>query len=121
MNMTKKTYFLEIKNASNTRTDGSINIQSRFKIPYQQLGITVQGVEVLKHIVLVVTRGGNQAVVRPFKDFVVFDEDIKEDKQGCSGFFKFNLFDKISFSGDGDYYIMCSLGTTTSNIIKVTV
>ncbi len=121
MNINKEKYFLEIKKVSQSNNAGSISIQGQFEIPYQKLGITVQSVEVLKHIVLVVTRGGNRAVTRPFKDFILFEEDIKELNQGCSGFFNLNLFDKITFSGKGDYFVMCSLGTTMSNIIKISV
>lgn len=121
MNSNRKEYFLEIKYVPQANKNGSINIQGEFEIPYQQLGMTVDGAEVLKHVVLVVTRGGNRAAIRPFKDVILFEDDIKEGDQGCSGFFNFNLFDQISFDGAGDYFIMCSLGTTTSSIIKVTV
>lgn len=92
-------------------------IKGRFNILYDNNGITVRGSKVLKHIVLVVTRGGNHSADGPFQDIVVFDDDVTETKSGCSGAFHFNLFDKIGFDGSGDYYILCSLGTVTSNII----
>lgn len=96
-----------------------IQISGKFKINYQTDGVIVKAADVLKHILLVVTRTVNYQSVTPFKDIVVFDDDVIETDAGCSGNFNFNVFDKIAFNGSGDYYILCSLGTVTSNIIHV--
>ena len=98
---------------------GSINITGKFNVEYEADGLTVVGAEVLKHIVLVVTRTANYQSITPFKKVVVFGDDVIETEKGCSGAFSFNLFDKIDFNGPGDYYILCSLGAITSNIIHV--
>ncbi|WP_101343987.1 hypothetical protein [Colwellia echini] len=96
-----------------------IRITGKFKVNYKSDGLSVHAGAVLKHIALVVTRTANYQSVNPFKDVVVFDDDVIATESGCSGSFNFNLFDKIAFDGSGDYYIMCSIGTVTSNIIHV--
>ncbi len=119
--MIKNNYFIAIENPSKTNSKETLMIQGQFRVPYHQSGITVQGADMLKHIILVVTMGGARAVVRPFKDYVIFEDDIQDDGQSCSGYFKFNAFEKISFTEGDHYYIMCSIGTFTSDIVKVSV
>ena len=101
----------------------SILIRGKFRVPYKKNGITAQGAAVLKHIVLVVMRSGNHRALAPFRDVVVFEDDIRDEGNSCSGFFNINVMDHISFQGKGgsDYYILCSLGTYLSNTLKVTV
>jgi len=94
-----------------------IQITGKFNVNYKSDGLSVKAGAVLKHITLVVTRTANYQSVNPFKDVVVFGDDVIETEEGCSGSFNFNLFDKIAFDGNGDYYILCSIGTVTSNII----
>ena len=102
-----------------SKEDDQIIISGKFNVNYQSDGLSVKGAQVLKHIALVVTRTANYQAVTPFQDVIVFEDDVTETKEGCSGSFNFNVFDKIVFDGDGNYYILCSMGVITSNIIHV--
>ncbi len=95
--------------------------KASFQVPLLGIGPEVTGAEILKHVALVVTRGGNYQAVSPFKDVIVFPDDIKISESSYSGFFNFDVFDKISFDGEGEYFVLCSIGTITSNIVKVSV
>lgn len=112
---------LEIEASSVQDVDKPLSIRGKLNILYEQNGLTMKGSGILKHIVLVVTRGGNHFADTLFKSVIVFDDDIIETKNGCTVRFTFNLFDKINFGGAGDYYIMCSIGTVTSNIIHTII
>lgn len=98
-----------------------IFIHGKFRVPCGKEGVPQQGAQVLKHIVLVVTRSGNYQSLTPFKEVVVFEDDIRRDGNDCSAFFNIDVMNHILFDGEGDYYILCSLGTYISNIVKVTV
>lgn len=119
--MTDDNYFIKITAPEKAHKDKPILLRGKFHIPLRNAGITARGSEVLKHIVLVVTRGGNYQTLAPFKNVIVFADDIKQTEDACSGFFQLDVFEKISFDGEGDYYILCSLGVYTSNIVKVVV
>jgi len=112
---------VEIELASEQVISKQILVRGKFNILYEQNGLMVKGSDVLKHIVLVVTRGGNHFADAPYRDVIVFEDDIIETDKGCSGRFNFNVFEKVGFNGAGDYYIMCSLGTVTSNIIYAAI
>lgn len=125
----------QFKNSSSTRpyisiehvskveceSNSQIFLRGKFNIWYDQNGLLVRGAEVVKNVVLVVTRTANYQVVTPFKDIIVFESDVVETKDGCSGFFNIEVTDHISFDGEGDYYVLCSLGTCLSNILKITL
>ncbi|MCP4486773.1 MAG: hypothetical protein GY820_05555 [Gammaproteobacteria bacterium] len=98
-----------------------LNISGNFNVPVMQKGIHVKGAQVLKHIVLVVTRSGNYQSVTPFREVVVFKDDVQDSGNSCSGAFNIDLLDHIQFSGEGDYYCLCSIGNYLSNIVKITV
>lgn len=104
-----------------TQQPQKILVRGKFRVPYAKDGVPEQGLQTLKHVVLVVTRSGNYQSLTPFQEVVVFEDDVREEGGGCSAFFNINVMDHIRFDGEGDYYILCSLGTYTSNIIKVTV
>ena len=112
---------VEIELASKLTAGGPILVKGTFNTFYQQNGVLVEGSAILKHIVLVVTRGGSHFSGPLYKDVIVFDDDITVTDRGCSGKFNFNVFDKVGFDGAGDYYIMCSIGAVTSNITLAVV
>lgn len=93
----------------------NILIKGTFSLPYGSGGLPETPAEVLKHIVLVVTRSGNYQSVTPFQNVVVFPDDVKVEGELCSGFFNINVMDHIAFDGEGDYYLSCSAGTILSN------
>lgn len=74
-----------------------------------------------KHIVLVVTHAGQYAALKPYRDVVVFQDDVQDNEQTGSGQFNLHVFDHIKFQGKGDYYILCSLGNYLSNVVRVIV
>jgi hypothetical protein len=115
-----KTSFIELKHML-SKDSNQIMISGKFNVNYQADGLSVEGAEVLKHIALVVTRTANYQAVTPFQDVIVFDDDVTKTEEGCSGSFNFNVFDKIGFNGNGSFYIICSIGTVTSNIILAVI
>jgi hypothetical protein len=114
-------YFLEISCKEKIQRNEPMLCRAKFQIPRQGIGPTVKGPEILNHITLVVTRGGNYQAISPFKNVIVFSDDIKITESTCSGFFNFDIFEKIAFDGEGEYFVLCSIGTITSNIAKVIV
>lgn len=98
-----------------------ILVHGKFQVLCGQAGVPEQSTQVLKHIVLVIRRSGNYQSLTPFKEVIVFADDIRSDGNSCSAFFNINVMDHIQFGGEGDYYVLCSLGTYTSNIVKVVV
>lgn len=98
-----------------------ILVRGRFRVSCAENGVPENPPETLKHVILVVTRSGNYQALTPFKDTVVFEDDVKVSGSNCSASFTFNVMDHIAFDGKGDYYILCSLGTHLSNIVKVTI
>ncbi len=114
--MNNETSFITLQQA-HSKEAKQIMIKGKFNVNYRSDGLSVKGAEVLKHIVLVVTRGDNYQSIAPFEHVIVFEDDVSFTKEGCAGSFNFNVFEKIGFDGKGDFYIMCSLGSVTSNII----
>lgn len=109
-------YYIQIEQKG---SPAELAIQGRFSVPVLRDGVTRTGAEVLKHIVLVVSRGDNYQSVDPFKNVMVFKDDILEKEGVCHGNFFIHLPDHIGFSGSGDYYCLCSLGVHLSNIVKI--
>jgi hypothetical protein len=99
----------------------NILVQGELRVPYGINGVPDKGTTVLKHIVLVVTRSGNYQSLTPFKEVIVFEDDVREEPNGCYTSFNIKVFDHILFDGAGDYYVLCSIGTYTSNIVKIVV
>ena len=98
-----------------------ITVKGEFALPFGTKGLPEAPTEVLKHIVLVVTRSGNYQSVTPFQNVVVFPDDVKVKEDICSGFFNINVMDHIAFDGEGDYYLSCSVGTILSNTMLCTL
>lgn len=99
----------------------NIVVRGKFRVPYDKDGIPDQATQILKHVVLVVTRSGNYQSVTPFKEVIVFDDDVKDEGDACSGFFNIQAMDHIAFNGEGDYYLLCSMGTYLSNTVCIKV
>lgn len=112
---------INIEAGLHPRHTKKIIVRGKFRVACGQHGVPDQGAETLKHIVLVTTRSGNYQALTPFQEVVVFADDVQQDGDVCSAFFNIDVMDHIAFEGEGDYYILCSLGMHTSNIIKVTV
>jgi hypothetical protein len=96
-------------------------VNGRFAVLCGENGVPEHAPQTLKHVVLVVTRYGNYQALTPFKETVVFEDDVRVRGDCCSATFMINVMDHIAFDGKGDYYILCSLGTHLSNIVKVTI
>lgn len=98
-----------------------ILVRGKLRVSYGKNGVPDEGTAVLKHVVLVVSRTLNYQSLTPFKDVIVFSDDLRDEGNGCSASFNINVMDHIRFEGAGDYYILCSIGTYTSNVVKVVV
>ena len=113
--------FITIEAALHPQKPQQILLRGKFKLPCGQHGVPEEATQAFKRIVLVTTRSANYQTLTPFRDVIVFDDDIQRDGNFCSGLFNFNVMDHIQFEGAGDYYLLCSVGTYTSNIVKVSV
>jgi|GEM_PF-6837373 len=113
--------FINIEAGLHPQKPQQILLRGKFRLPCGQDGVPEESTQVFKHIVLVTTRSANYQTLTPFRDVIVFEDDIQTDGNFCSGLFNFNVMDHIQFDGAGDYYLLCSVGTYTSNIVKVTV
>lgn len=98
-----------------------IPLHGEYKVPYAETSVPKQAVLMPKHIVLVVTHAGQYVALKPYREVVVFQNDVQDDGQTASGHFSLHVFDHIKFKGRGDYYILCSLGNYLSNVVRVTV
>lgn len=114
-------YFITIECPDRCENGDAFKLSGQFKVPYEKNGIIVHGAQVLKHIILVVTRSGNYQAFVPFKDVIVFEDDVREVEGGCHAYFNVRVMDHLAFEGEGDYYVLCSLGSYLSNIIKITM
>jgi hypothetical protein len=98
-----------------------ILLRGKFSVACGKNGVPEEPKRALKHLVMVVTRSGNYQALTPFREVVVFDDDVKVHDNLCSASFHISVMDHIGFDGPGDYYILCSLGEHLSNIEKVTL
>jgi hypothetical protein len=113
--------FITIEAGLHPQNPRQILLRGKFKLPCGQDGVPKKATQVFKHIILVTTRTSNYQSLTPFKDVIVFEDDIQTDGNFCSGLFNIHVMDHIQFYGEGDYYLLCSVGTYTSNIVKVSI
>lgn len=114
-------YFIQIQGPKEYNNLNEVSIYGSFKIPYNTNGINNQGANILKHVVMVITRTYDGHSVAPFKDIIVFSDDILDDGKTYSGKFQFNISEHTWLEGSGEFYITCSLGTLLSNTIEVKI
>lgn len=114
-------YYIEINASKNITSFDDIKVQGEFRVNNEEISIQYINENILKHIVLVVTRSASYQSVTPFSDIVVFKDDVTISSDNVSGLFNISIKDHISFNGKGKYYIMCSLGTMLSNTLKITI
>ena len=114
-------YGIHISALPQCKKSEGILVTGNYKVLYAEEGVPKQSTLIPKHLTLVVTRLGNYTATKPFYDMVVFEDDVKDDGQCASGRFNINIFNKIQFNCEGDYYMLFSLGSYLSNIVKVTV
>jgi hypothetical protein len=119
--MVENAFGIRIKAGLHAEHKQKIVVHGKFRVLYQQAGVPKQATQTLKHLVLVVSRSQNYQSLTPFKEVVVFEDDVHDEGSCCSAYFNINLMDHIHFDGEGDYYILCSMGAYISNIVKVVV
>lgn len=113
--------YVTIEAGLHPKKSQQILLRGKFKLPCGENGVPEDGIQIFKHIVLVATRTANYQALTPFRDVIVFEDDIQKEGNYCIGFFNMNVMEHIQFDGEGDYYLLCSVGTYTSNIVKVSV
>jgi len=113
-------YFITIEALPDTSAK-NWGVKGKFSVPYQRDGITAHGAQVLKHIILVVTRGGNYKALAPYQKVIVFQDDVNDNGDSVAGAFNLPIQPHIEFDGAGDYYVLCSLGMFLSNIVKISI
>lgn len=77
--------------------------------------------DLYNRLVMVMQNSSGQLVFHPFKDKIVFEDDMKKTEQSVTGHFSFMANDIIKKRGVSKYYIMCSLGGNLSNIVTVDI
>ncbi len=117
----KDKHSLKIDLIQKTTHFNELKIRGEFTVSNKEENIEFEGAQILKHIVLVVTRSGNYQSVSPFSNTVIFKDDVREESGAISGVFNILLSEQIDFDGDGEYFIMCSLGVHLSNILKIDI
>lgn len=117
----KENYFIKIDTSPGCTSFNYLVISGEFMVSNKEKSITSENSQILKHVVLVVTRSANYQSVTPFSDTVVFKDDVKIDSDIVSGVFKVQLGEHIGFNGKGDFFVMCSLGNCLSNVLKITI
>ena len=70
-------------------------------------------------ITTVINFDGRYVVVQPFKNIVVFADDIAENRSTLFGYFQFNVLDYFDYINSGNHYVLCSLGLYLSNTLKI--
>lgn len=114
-------HMISIVSEDKSANINNVVVRGEFKIPDSESSVIAKGKDVLKHVVLVITRSANYQASAPFSKVVVFEDDVKLVSDTVFGFFSIKLGEHLKFDGDGDFYVMCSLGVCLSNIIKITV
>jgi len=117
----KKNRLLKIDLINKSADFNDLIIRGEFTLSNKEVSLEFEGAQVLKHIVLVATRSGNYQSVSPFSHTVIFKDDVKSSSDSVSGVFNVVLSESIDFSGEGEYFIMCSLGSILSNTLKICV
>ena len=110
-------YYIRINGPEKCNSINDLVIHGEFNVSYNQDGIMVRGSDVLKHIILVVTRVYDGYAIAPFKDVIVFTDDVIDNGISCKGGFNINVKDYNGFEGEGEFCVFCSLGIRISNTI----
>lgn len=114
-------YGIKIECLSHESLKDGIELRGEYKVPISEESIPDESSLIPKHVTLVVTRASNYIALKPFSETIIFDDDVKNDGICASGKFRLNIFDHISFTEGGDYYILCSLGIFLSNVVRVSL
>jgi len=72
-------------------------------------------------VVLVVSIGRASRARTVFAGKALFADDEERNPWGRRGFFQCDAFAEAGFDYPGKYYLLCSLGAFTSNIVEVAV
>jgi len=71
-----------------------------------------------RHLVLTVLRKSLYGSMHPFKNYVIFQDDVAKIGDTYSGWFSLDVWDYSKFRYEGTYYIRVSLGDALSNFVK---
>lgn len=74
-----------------------------------------------RHLVLTVLRKSMYGSMLPFKDYMVFRDDVEKAGKNYSGWFSFDVWDYAKFRYEGVYYVRVSLGESLSNVVEATM
>lgn len=79
------------------------------------------GASPTRGVTLVVTNGELFGAYTPFRDHVMFGDDLAAAPGGAIGHFNIDVFEQQGGYAAGDYHLFVSLGTRISNVIRLTV
>ncbi len=93
-------------------------IHGIFRVPAEEFS-HVQGAA-HNLLVMVVTKGDQYVVKRPFADFVIFEEDEERSSVARGGHFNLDVMEEAGLDRAGkDTYVLFSLGQYLSNILTI--
>jgi len=69
-----------------------------------------------KSLVLTINSNGRFKVIAPFKDTILFNEDIILTKNSKVGYFQLNIMTYLDITLPGEYHTICSIDKFLSNI-----
>jgi len=102
-----------------TSLEASFCISGRFiisKKEFERLGRVPH-----KHLVLTILRKSQHGSAHPFRNCLLFQDDVQKAANAFSGWFSFDVWDYANFRYEGIYYVRVSLGDALSNVVKATI
>lgn len=101
----------------NNNEEKKILIKGGFNIPLNG-GFNIAN-KLHQAIVMIVTFGGVEFVIRPYEDFIIFLDDVKLIDSNIHGSFDIDIMQYLNYQKYGTYYILFSLGPYLSNLEKI--
>lgn len=74
-----------------------------------------------RHLVLTVLRKSLYGSMHPFKNYLVFQDDVRKSGDLYGGWFSLDVWTYSKFRYEGIYFIRVSLGSALSNVVEATM
>ncbi len=99
--------------------DGALVLHGAFRIPWRD----AEAIEPPRHraIVLVASAPGGYAVLSPFCEQVLCDDDEQATSGGAFGWFNLDVTALLGEARPGDCHLLVSLGPHTSNVLRARI
>lgn len=94
-------------------------VHGAFRLSAEQAALLKN--EVHRSIVAVVQHGPAHAVYLPFRDLVLFADDVAAAPGGVTGYFNFDVFELQGGLAAGPYHLLVSMGELVSAVVETFV